>query len=464
MARVGKGMRISELARRTETTRETIHFYLREGLLARPTKTSRNMAYYDEGHVAQLLLIRRLRAESYLPLAAIKRLLAEQDPAARARHLDLSAELFGQGARADMEPLTAAELADRTGIPEHRLARYQAAGLLGPQGPSDAPRFGHADLRAAELLAQAEAEAGPGAEALVLERVALLERHMRALVDDEVAHFFARVVAEGEPRRALEVLRGSRDTIQRYLGLARGRHLVRQVDAMLPTLARSARAEPHEPFYLPPDPADPEAPEEAEVRAARVARAVARPDDLEAQVALLEHLILLGDAEEADRRFSAAPAAVRAAPRARVVQGEALLLMERWDEAFAWLDALDTGGADPWHKALWGAAALIRIRERFTTLESSQALIGLLARAFGAFEQARAGAVDAPLARLRIHLLIGRIEVAAPPFLGARGRAKEDLQIAKDALQSQPEAAPLPPGARGRFERNLDYFLGQCGG
>ncbi len=69
-------MRIGELADRTGISRETIHFYLREGLLPRPRKAGRNMAFYEDAHVERLLLIKRLQNEKFLPLARIKDLLA----------------------------------------------------------------------------------------------------------------------------------------------------------------------------------------------------------------------------------------------------------------------------------------------------------------------------------------------------------------------------------------------------
>src|SRR5438105_1484381 len=40
-------IRIGELARRAGVNRGTVQHYLREGLLPRPVKTHRNMAYYD---------------------------------------------------------------------------------------------------------------------------------------------------------------------------------------------------------------------------------------------------------------------------------------------------------------------------------------------------------------------------------------------------------------------------------
>src|SRR5690349_21004909 len=70
-----EGMRMAELSARSGVARETIHFYLREGLLPRPRKGGRTVAYYDEAHLDRLRLIRRLREEKYLPLAVIKRLV-----------------------------------------------------------------------------------------------------------------------------------------------------------------------------------------------------------------------------------------------------------------------------------------------------------------------------------------------------------------------------------------------------
>lgn len=70
--------RIAEVVRRSGVTKETIHFYLREGLLPPPRKTARNAALYGEEHLHRLRLIRSLREEHLLPLKAIKSLLDDQ--------------------------------------------------------------------------------------------------------------------------------------------------------------------------------------------------------------------------------------------------------------------------------------------------------------------------------------------------------------------------------------------------
>src|SRR5512132_1969078 len=85
-------LRMAELAARSGVPRETIHFYLREGLLPRPRKGGRTVAYYGEEHLDRLRIIRRLREEKYLPLAVIRRLL--DTPAAAERDVDVLAEVL----------------------------------------------------------------------------------------------------------------------------------------------------------------------------------------------------------------------------------------------------------------------------------------------------------------------------------------------------------------------------------
>lgn len=68
-------MRMRDLEKASGIGRETIRFYIREGLLPEPLRTSRNSALYDEEHLTRLLAIRRLRDDRFLPLGVIRTLL-----------------------------------------------------------------------------------------------------------------------------------------------------------------------------------------------------------------------------------------------------------------------------------------------------------------------------------------------------------------------------------------------------
>ena len=62
--------RIKELERLSGMPRRTIHFYLQEGLLQAPLRTGKTMAYYDEGHLQRLKVIREGK-EKGTPLFAM---------------------------------------------------------------------------------------------------------------------------------------------------------------------------------------------------------------------------------------------------------------------------------------------------------------------------------------------------------------------------------------------------------
>ena len=68
-----------ELEKASGVGRETIRYYIREGLLPEPDRASRNSASYSDAHVARLRAIKRLQEERFLPLAVIRSLLDADD-------------------------------------------------------------------------------------------------------------------------------------------------------------------------------------------------------------------------------------------------------------------------------------------------------------------------------------------------------------------------------------------------
>lgn len=68
-------LKISQLAQKAGVSTPTVKHYVREGLIPRPVKTSRNMAYYSEADIHRIRLVKKLQKEKFLPLEVIKRLL-----------------------------------------------------------------------------------------------------------------------------------------------------------------------------------------------------------------------------------------------------------------------------------------------------------------------------------------------------------------------------------------------------
>ncbi len=78
LAAKGRAMKISELTKRTGVSKETIHHYIREGLLRKPRKTGKNTADYSEVYIRKVRLIKELRDNYFLPLPIIKKIMKEQ--------------------------------------------------------------------------------------------------------------------------------------------------------------------------------------------------------------------------------------------------------------------------------------------------------------------------------------------------------------------------------------------------
>jgi DNA-binding transcriptional MerR regulator len=72
-------MRMRELEKASGVGRETIRYYIREGLLPEPDRASRNSAFYNDDHIQRLRAIKRMQEERFLPLAVIRALLEAED-------------------------------------------------------------------------------------------------------------------------------------------------------------------------------------------------------------------------------------------------------------------------------------------------------------------------------------------------------------------------------------------------
>lgn len=113
-------MKISELARRTDVPKQTIHYYIRSGLLPKPRKLGSNSADYDESYVERIRLIKELQNDFFLPLPTIKKIMWENRSASKMAMLKLRTEYFrpmehylGTGAVGDEAFLKATSLAPR---------------------------------------------------------------------------------------------------------------------------------------------------------------------------------------------------------------------------------------------------------------------------------------------------------------------------------------------------------------
>ena len=131
---VAETMRMRELEQKTGVGRETIRFYIREGLLPEPARASRNSASYSDEHVTRLRAIKRLQEERFLPLAVIRSLL-EANKAEGDRWLEPQA--FPQldsmlSARLDHDAprVAVADVVAQTGVSIEEIAEQAEVGTI----------------------------------------------------------------------------------------------------------------------------------------------------------------------------------------------------------------------------------------------------------------------------------------------------------------------------------------------
>jgi len=149
-------LRMSELVSLTAVRPAAIKFYIKEGLLPAPVKTSRNMAYYDESFVEKIRFIKQLQTQHYLPLRIIKNLLSRTTGSTTLEEtralLDLKGALPGQLAADQRETLTEEEVIGRLNTYKEELADLRRMGLVNPREVNGTRMYDAEDQVLLELL------------------------------------------------------------------------------------------------------------------------------------------------------------------------------------------------------------------------------------------------------------------------------------------------------------------------
>ncbi len=147
-------MKASELAKCTGVQRGTIQFYIREGLLPKPKKSSRNMAYYDESYIERIKLIKELQEKRFLPLSVIKKIL-KAEPDFSGGEMRSLGELDGRIFKSldhmpTFKPLSLSEILKKYDIERADLLEMVKIGILSPTSVKGTKHFNEIDVRLIE--------------------------------------------------------------------------------------------------------------------------------------------------------------------------------------------------------------------------------------------------------------------------------------------------------------------------
>ena len=149
-------MKIRDLIKQTGVPRQTIHYYIQNGLVPKPQKTGRNSAEYSQRHVDRIRLVRELQDNYFLPLTVIKKILRKYGrDAENESSLKVQREFFRP-----VEQLLAGNIEGEaaflaaTGLRPERLADYEAWGIITPEAGDGDKVYSYDDQVIGRVIAQ----------------------------------------------------------------------------------------------------------------------------------------------------------------------------------------------------------------------------------------------------------------------------------------------------------------------
>ncbi|MFO0571545.1 MAG: MerR family transcriptional regulator [Polyangiaceae bacterium] len=431
-----RAMKMAELSRLAGVPRETIHYYLREGLLPAPERTGKTQALYDESHLERLRLIRRLREEKYLPVAVIRSVLRAGLEHPGARDLETLVDVLRLDPHLGTPP-PRAFLADEE---VRRVA--DELGLVALAEAADDPSVS----RVLSTVADALALSGSARE-LTLGDLGASAPFVQRLVEAEARVFFDWVIEHGDMGEAVQALRAGRGAVARFLTSYRDlmlRHMVADLlqaiggaseriesGRALPLgveLARSLGVDAH--------------------RAALLARA--KKGDPAAANDLVWFSFALGSRAELVRLPASVTALLR--PRARLL---VLHASSERELAAQPPELAESSVGFPLGEVLRAERAL-----RHALAAGGGEILEAVVPALFSLFRCDPGADADPLASALAFLRRGLLGLALPRALGRAPGARRDLEAALAVVRSAP--GRIHPAAHLGIEGNARLGLARC--
>ena len=222
----GNGLlKISELADRSDVSVGTIKYYLREGLLPEPVKTSRNMAYYPEDFVARIRLIKQLQEERFMPLRLIKSMLDDEPERARAL-IELEDRILEHALKGEEQTrVSAAEVRRRYEIPQEVLDRLAELEVLTPASRG----YSASDVRIIEAISRFRAGGYSEKIGFTVYDTVRYKKALQELVREEVRVITERLAGEKTPEEVVALLEAGTEPLRELIAALHSKLLVAEL-------------------------------------------------------------------------------------------------------------------------------------------------------------------------------------------------------------------------------------------
>jgi DNA-binding transcriptional MerR regulator len=242
-----------DLERTTGVSRDTVRFWIREGLLPEPERTGRNAAWYPRAFVERIAFIRELQRKRFLPLAVI-RAIVRADDAPPAAEVDTLLQLDGRlfpavAGRPATPPERLRRVARRLGLPVAEVRTLAAVGAVTTEARDGDVWLDAAGQRVAACWARLRAAGYARRLGFGPERLALYVHVVRWLAREELHLFTAGVTGRVPTDRAARMAEDGIELVNGLLTELRRATLLRLIaegnlpapDARVATAVSSGR-------------------------------------------------------------------------------------------------------------------------------------------------------------------------------------------------------------------------------
>jgi DNA-binding transcriptional MerR regulator len=220
-------LKMSELAERSGVSAGTIKHYLREGMLGTEEdvlRTSRNMAYYPQGFVERIRLIKRLQEERFMPLRVIREVMAD-DPERAARLIELEDRILERAEAGEAARVSRRAVHDTYDVPRNVLARLEEIEVLTPNSRG----YDADDVAIIEAISRFRAGGYEEAIGFTVYDTLRYREALAPLVQEEVSVLLARLAGEVEVERAVEIISSGVEPLRELIGAMHSKLLLAEL-------------------------------------------------------------------------------------------------------------------------------------------------------------------------------------------------------------------------------------------
>jgi DNA-binding transcriptional MerR regulator len=228
MAATNGMLKMSELAERSGVSAGTIKHYLREGVLGSPDdvlRTSRNMAYYPEGFVDRVRLIKRLQEERFMPLRVIRTFMTD-DPERAARIIELEDRILERAIEAgESGRVSRAAVRSTYDVPANVLKRLEELEVLTPGTRG----YDADDVAIIEAISRFRAGGYEEALGFTVYDTLRYRKALEPLVAEEVRVLLDRLAGEVDVERAVQIISSGTQPLRELIGAMHSKLLLAEL-------------------------------------------------------------------------------------------------------------------------------------------------------------------------------------------------------------------------------------------